>query len=163
MLQVVCTESELAEDGVVVTVGDVVSRVSVPFRGGYFGSDLDGVPWMFDQYAAGFSDRDDVVVLAGRVTAIAAIYVRLSSEGRDGWTPIPGSARLASLTSTRDTWRPQPKIIWDVPATPHPDGGYSARGYAERNEGDEDFSGWLFTLEHTSSVPLDVGRAAASR
>jgi hypothetical protein len=141
MLQVVCTESELAEDGVVVTVGDVVSRVSVPFRGGYFGSDLDGVPWMFDQYAAGSS---------------AAIYVRLSSAGGDGWAPIPGSARLASLTSTRDTWRPQPKIIWDVPAAPHPDGGYSARGYAERNEGDEDFSGWLFTLEHTSSVPLDL-------
>jgi hypothetical protein len=154
MLQVVCTESELAEDGVVVTVGDVVSRVSVPFRGGYFGSDLDGVPWMFDQYAAGSSDRDDVIVLSGRVVVIAAIYVRLSRAGGDGWAPVPG---------TRDTWRPQPRIVWDVPAAPHPDGGYSARGYAERNEGDEDFSGWLFTLEHTSSVPPDVGRAAASR
>jgi hypothetical protein len=156
MLQVVCTESELAEDGVVVTVGDVVSRVSVPFRGGYFGSDLDGVPCMFDQYAAGSSDRDDVIVLSGRVVVIAAIYVRLLQAGGDGWAPVPGSARLAPRTSTRDTWRPQPRIVWDVPAAPHPDGGYSARGYAERNEGDEDFSGWLFTLEHTSSVPLDL-------
>jgi hypothetical protein len=163
MPQVVCSESELAENGEVITVGDDVSRVATLRRQAYFGGFLDDVPWMFDQYAAGFSDRDDVVVLAGRITAIAAIYVRLSREGGDGWAPIPGSARLVSLTSTRDTWRPQPKIIWDVPATPHPDGSYSARGYAVRDEGDEDFSGWLFTLEDTSSVPLDVGRAAASR
>jgi hypothetical protein len=159
MLQVVCSESELLEDGELVAVDDVLSRVATPFAGGYYGDHLDDVPWMFDQYAAGFSDRHDVVVLSGRVVAIAAIYVRLTLREDDGWAPIPGSARLAALMSTRDTWRPDPTIVWDTPVPPHPERGSSVRGYAERHEGDEEFNGWLFTLDDASFAPLGVPTA----
>jgi hypothetical protein len=113
------------------------------------------VPWVFDQYAAGFSDRGDVFLLSGRVVAIAAIYMRLSLQGGNGWGPIPGSARLAALTSTQDTWRPEPKIVWNTPAPPASQGGQSVIGYAERGEGDEDFNGWLITLEDTAFAPLE--------
>jgi hypothetical protein len=153
MLRVVSTESELAEDGEVITVGDVVTRVALPFDGAYFGDELDDVPWMFDRYAAGFSDRSDVVVLTGRVVAIAAVYVRLSRDDTDGRVPIPTSSRLASLVSTRDTWRPEPTIIWEMPSASPPEGGLT-RGYEERHEGDEILVGWLFTLDETALVAL---------
>lgn len=48
-LRVHCSDSELAEDGIVLAVRDRVERVATPHVGLRLGTDLAAVPWAFDQ------------------------------------------------------------------------------------------------------------------
>ncbi|QHC58932.1 hypothetical protein [Rathayibacter sp. VKM Ac-2760] len=148
LLQALCTTSELDEDGVIVAVGDRIRRLAVPYRGGYFGGDLDETPWMLDYYGDA-TGAADTVWIEGVVTAIAAIRTRLTRLDDGTWTARPGSAELEPLRSTADTRRPVPEIDWGPRSEPDADGHAYAMGVARQHEGDEDLSGWLITVRRT--------------
>lgn len=142
MIQVLCSESELQEYVEVVQVGQRVTRMGARRDWTYFGSDLDDVPWQFDQYAvAGHS-----VTLTGDVVEIAAVYVRAAHDPSGGWTAEPGSAWLEPLTTTADTRQPEQEVLWGPPSIPDEEGNYYRSGTHVIHAGDELFSGWLFTL-----------------
>ncbi|HEV7951369.1 MAG TPA: hypothetical protein VGP24_16530 [Glaciihabitans sp.] len=153
MIFVICPDSELAEDGIVIRVNDNVKRVATPFANNYYGDALDDVDWLFDQYAAG-SPSPPTMILSGRVVEIQAIYVRLTNESGKGWEPIRGQSRLQSLSSTADTPRPEPRIAWASTSPPTEDGTSYSRGYDEIRSGDERFNGWLISLEETTLAPV---------
>lgn len=145
MLRVLCSTSELDEDGETLTVGDRVHRLAARNQGKYFGTDLDNIEWHFDRYAK-YTGRDTATV-EGQVLAIAAIYVRLTSTTDVGWTAQSGSAHVEPLESTSTTRRPVPTIDWQPAAAPTADArGYGAVGYRRDKEGDEHLAGWVITL-----------------
>ena len=133
MLLVLCDPSELDEDGVVIEVGEVVSRLAVPNVGAYFATGLDESPYRFDQYALA-DPTPGAVLITGRVVAIDAIYTAIENVDGHGFSPVPGGARTVSLTST---------AVSRV-----------SRGYSALRPHDEDFNGWRFALD-TSSVTID--------
>ncbi|MCJ1673352.1 MULTISPECIES: hypothetical protein [unclassified Rathayibacter] len=145
LLQALCTTSELDEDGEVVAVGDRIRRLAVPHRGGYIGGDLDETPWMLDRYGDA-TGAADTVWIEGLVTSVAAIRTRMTRRDDGVWTVLPGSAVLEPLRSTADTRRPVPEIDWGPHSEPDADGHAYAMGFARRSEGDEELSGWLFTV-----------------
>ena len=111
MLHVLCDPSELDEDGVVIEVGEVVSRLAVPNTGKFYASALDDAPYRFDRYARATRDSGAVLV-TGRVVAIDAIYTTLESADGLGGHPVPGSARTEPLRSTGAGPRPQNLDGW---------------------------------------------------
>jgi len=145
VLRALCTTSELDEDGEVVAVGDRIRRLAVPYRGGYYGGALDETPWMLDRYGDA-TGAADTVWIEGVVTSVAAIRTRLTRLADGTFTARPGSAVLEPLHSTEDTRRPTPEIDWQPHSEPDADGHAYAIGFARQREGDEDLSGWLFTL-----------------
>jgi putative ribosome biogenesis GTPase RsgA len=71
VLRVLCSTTELDEDGETLTVGDTVRRLAARNQGKYFGTDLDNVEWHFDRYAE--YTRRDTANVTGQIVAIAAI------------------------------------------------------------------------------------------
>jgi len=98
MLHVLCDPSELDEDGVVIEVGEVVSRLAVPNVGTYFATGLDESPYRFDQYALA-NPTPGAVLITGRVVAIDAIYTAIENVDGHGFS---GSRRRAHRLAELD-------------------------------------------------------------
>lgn len=151
MLRVLCVQTELQEDGEVISVGDRVKRLAGRLPGGYFGTNLDEVEWGFDRYAELTSSH--AAVIEGDVVAIAAVYVGLAALG-NGWTAAPGTAWLEPLSSTATTRAPENRIEWSTQSMPS---GHSYPVPHHRTEeGDEYLTGWLFTLEQEVLTPSPI-------
>ncbi|THG28154.1 hypothetical protein [Naasia lichenicola] len=150
MLRVRCFETELAENGDVIGVGDVVKRMAVRHPMEHFGTEIDAL-WGFDSY--GGPPDSEVITLTGEVTAIDAVYVELTADADGGWRPRLRSARLEPLHSTADTVSPLPTILWETPSPPDPTGHSYGTGYAIITEGDTSFAGWVVTLQDEVSTP----------
>ncbi|MBZ4486442.1 hypothetical protein LQ938_07330 [Microbacterium sp. cx-55] len=154
-VRVYCVEYELEDDGEVLTVGDRIRRVVVPYgTGEYFGTELDRTPWMFDRAgfaAPGLGGR----VLEGVVTRIDAIYVQRPV----GQHVVRGSAQLEPLPSTDDWRRPELRTL--TPSIPPGfTGTYFWATYEDPRIGDEDFSGWVITVD--TDLPLGATEAESS-
>jgi hypothetical protein len=143
VLQVLCSESELGEYGESIAVGDLVSRTAARAEGGYFGTDLDLVGWRFDRYAD--ATGSEPTTISGTVVAIDAVHVRLTGT-EEGWTALPGSARLEPRRTTAGTRRPPDRVEWGPPSPPDEEGAVYRVGLHRIEEGDELLSGWLLTL-----------------
>lgn len=144
MLQVLCSSTELEEYGEVLQVHDRVRRLGGRRRGRFFGTELDEVEWSFDRYAG--VAGDGAVTISGLVVALQAVFVRLTQRPGAGWTVEPGSAHLEPIFSTAATRRPQTRTAWSE-LTPGKGAGRVVRyGHRVVNEGDEDFSSCLVTL-----------------
>jgi hypothetical protein len=150
-----CSESELGEYGVIVAVGEHVSRLAARIEQPYYGSDLDALEWRFDQYADAIGYES--ATISGTVAAISAVYVQLTSNPEGGWTARPGSAHLEPLDTTSATRKIEPVIEWGPPSPPDKDGHSYRAGHARIHEGDEHLSGWVITLE---SPHLELNSAA---
>ncbi len=145
MLRVLCSETELQEDGEVIAIGDHVSRVGCRVENVFYGTDLDEIEWRFDQYADAVGY--EAVTISGQVIAISAIYVRFTATSGGGWAPRLGSAHLEPLDSTASTRKIEDVVDWG-PLSPPDEHGHAYRaGYPQIAEGDEHLSGWLFTLD----------------
>lgn len=157
MLRVLCSRSELEENGEVIAVGDNVSRLASYGEHVYYGTELDALEWHFDQYADAFGDP--ATTISGQVTAISAVFVRLT-RATDGWTARLGSAQLEPLTTTSATRTIEDTIDWGPVSPPDPDGHSYSVGYPQIREGDELHAGWVITLAsptftaHAPSVTL---------
>ena len=116
MLRVLCSESELGEYGVVVTVGEHISRLAARIEEPYYGTDLDTIEWRFDQYADAIGYES--ATISGTVAAISAVYVQLTSDPEGGWKARPGSAHLEPLDTTSATRKIEPVIEWGPPLPP---------------------------------------------
>ncbi|MGT2427418.1 hypothetical protein [Amnibacterium kyonggiense] len=145
MLRVLCSDSELDENGEVITVGDGVSRLAGRVQGTYFGTDLGSIDLHFDQYAEDLGHESATV--SGRVAAISAVHVRRSRGDEGGWTAQPGSAHLEPLETTAATRKPREVIDWGPPSAPHENGRRYSLGRARIKEGDELLHGWVFRLD----------------
>lgn len=145
VLRVLCSDSELDENGEVIAVGDCLSRLAGRVENVYYGTDLDSLEWRFDQYADAIGYH--AATISGRVTAISAVYVRLTKAVEGGWTARLGSAHLEPLDTTAATRRIEDVIDWG-PLSPTDEHGRAYRtGYPRIHEGDEHLSGWVITLE----------------
>lgn len=149
MVRVICPASELDEDGIVLRVGQTVSRWAAPNPGAFFGDALDDSEWLFDLYAEG-GPSEGAVVLTGRIDQIEALFVCVTLQGGDGWRPIAGRTRRQAIPSTADTVRPEPRIRWTQTTEPDAEGVSYSAGYDDIQEGDERFDGWLITLKDAS-------------
>lgn len=147
-VRVYCVEYELAEDGEVLTLGDRIRRVVVPYgTGQYFGTELDRIPWMFDRAgfaAPGLGGR----VLDGVVTRIDAIYVQRPV----GQEMVRGSAQTEPLQSTDDWRRPELRPLKVRPVPPGFTGTSYYAIYEDPRIGDKDFNGWVITVDANSSL-----------
>lgn len=144
-LEVLCSSYELEESGDVVTVGDYISRHVSRWNTVYYGTELDDIKWNFDSEAE--ADGSTATTISGDVTAISAIFVRLTHVPGKGWTPVSGSAHAERIESTADTRQIKPEIDWVPVSTPDAHGHAYSAGYPRTEEGDEHHSGWLITLE----------------
>lgn len=142
-VRVYCVHYELEEDGETLTVGERIRRVVVPYgTGEYFGTELDRIPWMFDR--AGFAGPGlGGRVLEGVVTRIDAIYVQRPV----GAQMVRGSAQLESLRTTDERRRPELRPLKNRPIPPGFTGTSYYGTYEDRRVGDEDFSGWVITVD----------------
>ncbi len=145
VLRVLCSESELEENGEVIAVGDRVSRLAGRVEGPYYGTDLDSIDWRFDQYAEDIGY--EAATISGQVTEISAIYVQRTAAAEGGWTARPGSAHLEPLSTTEATRKIVDLIDWGPPSPPDEHGRAYSIGHARVEEGDELLSGWVFTLD----------------
>ena len=144
--RVLATLSELDEDGEVISVGESISRWAVPYRRVYLhDASVDEVPFIFDKYAEG--GVDGAVVVEGIVTALDALYVKVTWVDGNGWEPCAGSVTRAPLETTADTRRPVEHVVWGPTSEPDDDGVAYAIGYPDTREGDQMLAGWVFTLE----------------
>ncbi|NYF14993.1 hypothetical protein HDC34_003328 [Pseudoclavibacter sp. JAI123] len=149
MIRVLCSVSELEEDGEVVTVGDRVERQAEFASRGFFGTELDRIRWHFDQYAEARVSQPWLI--SGTVESLSAVYVALAQVRlpRQEWMHVPGSARLEPLESTRETRSPQrERERTALLKQPPPADVFGSYGHplAYPKDGDEDHAGWCFTL-----------------
>lgn len=140
-----CPNHELEESGDVIVVGDHISRHVSRANDAYYGTDLDRIEWNFDGEAE--ADGSTATTISGTVTAISAIFVRLTQVPGRGWMAVAGSAHLERIDSTAHTRQIPPDIDWGPLSTPDAQGHAYRAGYARIEEGDEHHSGWLFTLD----------------
>lgn len=63
MLRVLCTDSELAEEGDVLAVGDRPERFASRLASGFYGTELDDVEWVFDRYVRVGGERRTSAIL----------------------------------------------------------------------------------------------------
>ena len=83
MLQVLCSTSELDEDGECIAVGDRIERPAGRRRAGtFYGTELDTVEWSFDRYAE--ITGAETVIIGGRVTAISGEWAPRSKPDSQG-------------------------------------------------------------------------------
>lgn len=145
MLAVLCTDSELAEEGEVLSVGDQVARLAVTATPDFYGTDLDRIEWVLDRYAQVASGGRRIAEISGTIASIDAIYVALSLN-LTGWAPAAGTATLERLETTTATRRPERRIAWGPTVAMDAQGRATRAGYPVLEEGDEHFSGWVITL-----------------
>lgn len=143
-LRVFCPETELAEDGLVVRVGDHVRRLATPRIAHRLGT-VDALPWAFDQYAEYVGDP--VSLVGGRVSAIDAVYARLTELEDGSWGLRPGSEWTEPVPATSATRRPAERIDWQPLSPPDAEGHQYGVGFPVFTEGDETHVGWVFTLQ----------------
>lgn len=145
-MQVRCGPAELGEYGEAIAVGDRIERPAVRRSGeAFFGTALDDVEWELDRYHALVAAPSFLIV--GTVTGIDAVFARIGL-GEEGWAPIPGSARLEPVPSTRATRRVAPRTR--RPEAPGP----APWGASAPEDGDEHAYGWLLALDEATAVPL---------
>ena len=147
-LQVLCSSYELEESGDIIAVGDHISKHASRLNNAYYGTELDSIEWSFDSEAE--ADGSTATTISGEVTAVSAIFVRLTQVPGKGWIPLAGSAHLENIKSTADTRQIKTEIDWGPVSTPDAQGNAYSAGYPRREEGDEHHSGWLITLEPVS-------------
>jgi len=151
VLRVLCFESELAENGEAIAVGDRISRSAARVEHPEYGTELDAVEWRFDQDAD--AAGTGAVTISGTVAAIGAVFVDRVRMGACGWATARGTARLEPVRTTGETRRPDPEVDWLAASEPDADGVSVQAGYPRVDEGDEMFSGWVITLDHAAVEP----------
>ena len=150
MLDVWCSETELAEYGQVIEVGESIRRLGVQSQEVWFGTGLDQIEYRFDRYAEVVGGLTPLAI-AGEVVSIAAIYVLLTE--RDGaWDVQLGSSWLEPLSSTRQTRRPPRRIAW-TESGPNNKGDVHRWGRPDYREGDESLWGWRLSLAEATIEP----------
>jgi len=154
MLRVLCADSELAEEGDVLAVGDRPERLAGRPVPGFYGTELDDIEWVFDRYAQVGGGRR-IAVISGLVVSIDAVYVSLTLTPQ-GWAPAAGTATLEALYSTASTRRPEHRIVWGAASAPDQHGDTYRAGYPAFEEGDENFTGWVITLAEEHVHPADA-------
>jgi len=154
MLRVLCTDSELAEEGGVLAVGDRPERLAGRAAPGFYGTELDDIEWVFDRYAQVGGERRTAVI-SGLVVSVDAVYVSLTLTPQ-GWAPAAGTATLEALYSTARTRRPERRIVWGATSAPDQHGHTYRAGYPAFEEGDESFTGWVITLAEEHVHPADA-------
>lgn len=154
MLRVLCTDSELAEEGDVLAVGDRPERLASRPALGFYGTELDDIEWVFDRYAQVGSERRTAAI-SGLVVSIDAVYVSLTHT-LQGWAPAAGTATLEALYSTARTRRPEPRIVWEAASAPDQHSHTYRAGYPMFEEGAKSFTGWVITLAEEHVQPADA-------
>ncbi|MGO2750996.1 MAG: hypothetical protein ACTIA6_13175 [Pseudoclavibacter sp.] len=142
--------SELEEDAEVISLGDRVERLAENAVWPSYGDALADVVWHFDQYAP--MRAESAWMITGTVTSIHAIYVRLAhvSGGEAEFGPEPGSLHLEARATTLGTRDPQrERAREELALHAHPPGvsGWYGPESLHPKAGDEELTGWLFTLE----------------
>lgn len=107
MIQVMCVVSELQEDGDVISVGERGERLGEQESRRYYGNELDGVSWHFEQYAP--LRAASPWLIAGTVTSIHAIYASDSSVAvdREASTTRSKIVHVEKISTTRETRDPE--------------------------------------------------------
>ena len=149
MLRVLCSESELGEDGEALVVGDRIARPASRVEDTVFGTALDEVEWRLDRDAV--AAGREAVTVSGVVRSISGVYVDLIRLGDCTWAPATGSAHLEPLTTTAATRRSDEQVDRSVASAPDDAGDpFDAPLVLD---GDERLSGWLLTLDEEAVDP----------
>ena len=151
MLQVLCSETELAEEGETIAVGQHVRRTAARYGSGP-GDELTGVVWWFDRYAEG--NPASAVTISGVVASVHSVHVLQMLERGVGLVRRPGPTTLTPLISTDDTRQPERKVQWGPPTGPDEHGDVFQGGWQAVQNGDESLMGWLILLEDEEVAPF---------
>ncbi len=151
MLRVLCSETELAEEGETIAVGQRLRRTAARY-GSALGGELAGVDWWFDRYAEG--NPASAVTISGVVASVHSVHVRLMLEPGRGLVPRPGSTTLTPLTSTADARQPVQEVQWGPPTAPDEHGDVHQGGWQSVQPGDESLMGWLILLDGEEIAPF---------
>jgi hypothetical protein len=98
------TDWQIAEDHVLVELGDVVNRTVYPADAEWitrlFGGHL-ALEWQYDTYGGAVVQASRRV--QGRVSAVKSVRCR-QMQSDEGIVPVPGAARLCEAEDTSASW-----------------------------------------------------------
>ena len=149
--QVLCDGMELDEYREVIAVGDHLWRRAGRYGSALQGSSLEEIEWHLDQYA--WTSGEQYACISGTVTAIEAVYFRLTRQPDQTWGPAPGTPSREPISTTAATRMPREEPGWPTPPARDADDPYQP-GHRLTCENDEQLYGWLLTLDndHTDVV-----------